>query len=138
MGAKRPKSLWISIFIYLLYRFSAPTFFYLIYLYRCPPLQHSSPKYIYIYRHPPLQHSFTLTRWKLGFQKSSLCTQVSHSWWLEFKSKVKVEFKWSFEVEFILTSCIIHFCFLGFNIYKQSRYYRWTLNHPFNIYEQSL
>jgi len=32
--------------------------------------------------------------------KLSLCTQISPSWWLEFKSGVQVEFKWSFEVEF--------------------------------------
>ena len=32
--------------------------------------------------------------------KLSLCTQISPTWWLEFKSGVKVKFKWSFEVEF--------------------------------------
>ena len=35
---------------------------------------------------------------------SSVCTQISPGWWLEFKSGVKVEFKWSFEVEFRTTS----------------------------------
>ena len=37
--------------------------------------------------------------------KVSYCTQISPSWWLEFKSGVKVKFKWSFEVEFRTTSC---------------------------------
>ena len=32
--------------------------------------------------------------------KSSICTQISLSKWLEFKSGVKVKFKWSCEVEF--------------------------------------
>ena len=45
---------------------------------------------------------------KTGIQKvefkSSLFTQISPSWWLEFKSGVKVEFKNSFEMEFRTTS----------------------------------
>ena len=39
---------------------------------------------------------------KTGIKKIEfkLCNQISPSWWLDFKSGVKVKFKWSSKVEF--------------------------------------